>query len=272
MDREQFYGLMKSEETLDYEVYLNTGRLLSCQKPFDQLANRDELQFQIVHQVEELWMKLMAYSLLEIDERLAARETFRALSLFQRCHKILRLMTDQLELLETMSPKDYQQIRLQLGNGSGQESPGFRVLLRMPSHLWKTFCAQYLEPEGRTIESIYDSGYAHDEAYMVAESLMEFDELFQKFRWHHIMLIHRSIGMGAASLKGRSVDLLETGARHRFFPELWEIRGRMTDAWGASYGRVRDSIAAEKHGSHVGHAAPSGCPMHSGGDAAAPNA
>jgi tryptophan 2,3-dioxygenase len=73
---------------------------------------------------------------------------------------------------------------------------------------------------------------------------MELDELFQKFRWNHILLIHRSIGMGSASLKGRHVDLLQTGAKHRFFPQLWEVRSRMTDAWGGTYGKVRESISA----------------------------
>lgn len=243
MDRARFYALMSSDETLDYEAYLNCGRLLSCQKPFDALANRDELQFQIVHQVEELWMKLVAYTLLEIDEQMAARQSFRVLTLFERANRVLKLMTEQLELLETMSPKDYQTIRLQLGNGSGQESPGFRVLLQMAPHLWRTFRQHYLDEAGRTVESIYDSGYAHDEAYAVAEAMVEFDERFQKFRASHILLIHRSIGMGAASLKGRPVELLEAGARHQFFPELWAIRAAMTDRWGATYGRVRDSIA-----------------------------
>jgi hypothetical protein len=37
---------------------ISTRALLACQKPFDQFCNRDELQFQVVHQVEELWMKL----------------------------------------------------------------------------------------------------------------------------------------------------------------------------------------------------------------------
>jgi tryptophan 2,3-dioxygenase len=49
--------------------------------------------------------------------------------------------------------------------------------------------------------------------------------------------------MGSASLKGHSVDLLQTGAKHRFFPQLWEIRSKMTDAWGDTYGRVRERIA-----------------------------
>lgn len=246
MDRACFYAEMTGGSALDYEVYLNTSRLLACQKPFESFCNHDELQFQIVHQVEELWMKLIAYTLLDIDEYLAQRHTARVISLFTRCHRLLDLMTAQLRLLETMSPKDYQEIRLQLGNGSGQESPGFRVLLKMVPLLWPSFERAYLTERGLSVEQIYDSRYSHDEAYLVAEAMMEFDELFQKFRWCHILLIHRSIGMGAASLKGRSVELLKSGAQHRFFPRLWEIRGEMTDRWGGVYGRVRQSIAADE--------------------------
>ncbi len=243
MDRAYFYELMAGSGDLDYEVYLNTPQILGAQKDYDAFCNRDELQFQIVHQVEELWMKLLAYTLLDIDEYLQARNTNRVLTLFARAHRILRLMTEQLGLLETMSPKEYQEIRLQLGNGSGQESPGFRTLLRMPKPLWDSFVAHYLEPAGLSVEAIYDSAYDHGDAYMVAEALAEFDELFQKFRYHHIQLIHRTIGMEAKSLKGRSVELLKDGLRTRFFPELWRIRSEMTDAWGGQYGVVRDSIS-----------------------------
>jgi tryptophan 2,3-dioxygenase len=150
-------------------------------------------------------------------------------------------MTEQLGLLETMSPKEYQQIRLQLGNGSGQESPGFRVIMKMHQPLWDSFQRHYLEKNGLNIEKIYNSEYSHSDAYLVAEALAEFDELFQKFRYHHLQLIHRTIGLGAKSLKGRSVELLENGLRAQFFRELWEIRNQMTDQWGAQYG-VRDSI------------------------------
>ncbi len=243
MDREYFYREMQGGGALDYEIYLNTHALLGCQKPFDQFCNRDELQFQTVHQVEELWMKLIAYTLLDVDEYMEKGQSHRVVTLLGRCHRTLRLMTLQLELLETMSPKEYQQIRLQLGNGSGQESPGFRVLLQMLPNIWRTFERVYLADRGLTVEAIYNSRYTHDDAYAVAEALMELDELFQKFRWSHILLIHRSIGMGSASLKGHSVDLLQTGAKHRFFPQLWEIRSKMTDAWGDTYGKVRESIS-----------------------------
>jgi tryptophan 2,3-dioxygenase len=235
---------------LDYGAYLNCERLLTCQKPLNELCNGDELQFQIVHQVEELWMKLMIYSLIDVLENIEKQHSLKVLNLLQRVHFIQRMMIQQLDLLETMSPKEYQQIRLQLGNGSGQESPGFRTLLKMPVDLWAVYNEQYLSKRGKTVEQIYDSEFAHDDSYAVAEALLEFDELLQKFRSNHVFLIQRSIGMASKSLKGRPVELLETGAKHRFFPELWDIRSRMTDSWGGTYGVVRESISQ--------------CPFHSG--------
>ncbi len=246
MKREDYYARIENPEMLDYGVYLNCDRLLTCQKPLDDLCNADELQFQIVHQVEELWMKLMSFTLVEVIEYLKTGETNRVVTLMGRVHRLQRMMVQQLDVLETMSPKEYQEIRLQLGNGSGQESPGFRTLLKMPPDLWKAFVAQYLAPTGRTVADVYNEGYAHDDAYVIAEALIEFDELFQKFRWHHLFLIHRSIGLGSKSLKGRPVDLLQSGAKHRFFPELWDIRGAMTDSWGGEYGVVRKPIHVVK--------------------------
>ncbi len=243
MNREQFYAIMNGEGTLDYEKYLNTKALLSCQSDFDELCNRDEMQFQIVHQVEELWMKLIAYTLLDVDDYLQQQNTPRVLTLFRRIHATQRMMIQQIGLLETMSPKEYQDIRQRLGNGSGQESPGFRVLLKMYQPIWNSFEENYLKKHGLSVEAIYDSKYDHGPAYVVAEALAEFDELFQKFRFEHMQLIHRTIGFGSMSLKGRPVEILEDGMRHKFFPQLWEIRNEMTDRWGAQYGVKRDPIS-----------------------------
>ncbi len=242
MNREQIYEIMSGEGTLDYELYLNTKTLLSCQTKFDELCNADELQFQLVHQIEELWMKLIAFTLLDIDECLQQGNTNRVITLFRRVHQTQRMMIGQVTLLETMSPKEYQEIRKKLGNGSGQESPGFRVLLKMYQPIWNSFKTHYLDKHGLTIEKIYDSEYTHSDAYVVAEALAEFDELFQKFRYEHMQLIHRTIGFGSKSLKGRPVEILEEGMRHKFFPELWEIRSQMTDKWGAEYGVKRDPL------------------------------
>ncbi len=242
MNREQFYATMAGKGTLDYEIYLNTQTLLSCQKDFDDFCNQDELQFQIVHQSEELWMKLIAYTLLNIDEYIQDEKTNLVLTLFNRVHRIQRILIDQLPILETMSPKDYQEIRANLGNGSGQESPGFRTLMKMYKPLWQSFKTCYLDRHQLNLEQIYNTEYSHCDAYMVAESLAEYDELFQKFRYYHIQLIYRTIGMGANSLKGRSVELLREGMQSKFFPELWEIRHKMTNNWGKEYGQIRDSL------------------------------
>jgi len=97
---------MSGEGTLDYELYLNTKALLSCQTKFEELCNADELQFQLVHQIEELWMKLIAFTLLGIDEYLQQENTNRVITLFRRVHRTQRMMIEQVTLLETMSPKE----------------------------------------------------------------------------------------------------------------------------------------------------------------------
>jgi tryptophan 2,3-dioxygenase len=240
--RDKYYENLNHPQILDYGTYLNCEQLLGCQTPLNELCNGDELQFQIVHQVEELWMKLIIYSLVDVLEYLQAENTLRVLTLFKRVHGIQRMMIQQLDLLETMSPREYQEIRLQLGNGSGQESPGFQTLLRMPKDLWHEFNLQYLSRRGLSVADVYDGQYSHDESYAVAEALVEFDELMQKFRANHLYLIQRSIGLGSSSLKGRPVELLANGCKHQFFPELWAVRSAMTDAWGQKHGRVREKI------------------------------
>ena len=247
MDRQKYEKIMRGAGDLDYEIYLNTKALLACQQKPEELCNPDELQFMIVHQVEELWMKLMATTLLDINDEIRAGRTLKALTLFRRVHICQEMMTAQLVLLETMSPKDYQEIRLKLGNGSGQESPGFRVLLKMPTDLWQTYEEVYLEGGRRTLEQIYDSEYRHDEAYMMAEAFAEFDEQFQKFRNAHMQLIYRSIGVAANSLKGRPVEILNEGLRQKFFPELWTVRADMTDRWGGAYGKTRAKLKPNSH-------------------------
>lgn len=246
MDREKYEKEMRGAGKLDYEIYLKTEHLLACQKEPGELCNPDELQFMIVHQVEELWMKLIASSLLDANDEMRKRNSLKALTLFRRVHICQELMSQQLTLLETMSPKDYQEIRLLLGNGSGQESPGFRVLLRMPADLWTTYKAVYLDGDNRTLEQIYDTDYRHDDAYMVAEALAEFDEQFQKFRGDHMQLIYRTIGVAAKSLKGRPVEILQDGMRQKFFPDLWQVRADMTDRWGGRYGHKRDKLDPSK--------------------------
>jgi len=152
VNREQFYEIMSGEGTLDYELYLNTKGCFRAKANSRNCAIRMSCNFKLVHQIEELWMKLIAYTLLDIDEYLQQENTNRVITLFRRVHLTQKMMIEQVGLLETMSPKEYQEIRKRLGNGSGQESPGFRVLLKMYQPIWNSFKAHYLDKHGLTIE------------------------------------------------------------------------------------------------------------------------
>ena len=72
----------------DYEKYIRTEELLALQKSPETLTCHDELQFQIVHQVAELWLKLTEHDMtvakraLELIEHAAIKipSTFRLLT------------------------------------------------------------------------------------------------------------------------------------------------------------------------------------------------
>ena len=187
-------------------------------------------------------MKIIIYSLLDIDDYIKAENTNRVLTLFHRIRCLQEAMIHMFSLLDTMSPKEYQEIRVNPGNGSGQESPGFRTLIKMGRPLWDAFKTHYLDKHNLTLKNIYDDKYSHCDAYVVAEAMASYDEMFQRFRYHHLQHIQRSIGLGSKSLKGRPVELLKAGLSHRFFPDLWNIRDKMTDQWSTKYGDVRDSL------------------------------
>lgn len=243
------HELIRSIETQgnsDYEIYLQTKQLLSLQTSYEQLCNPDELQFQIVHQSEELLFKLLNHTLLEIHKNLLEQNVNKILSLFQRAHLAQSNILSIIELLHTMSPKAYQEIRLKLGNGSGQDSPGFNIFLKIAPILWKTFKKIYLENSDEKIEKIYNSNFNHCDTYLIAEAFLELDDKYNKFLYFHIKLIGRSIGLNAYSLKGNIVSALNNRISRSLFPELLEIRSQMTALWGNTYGVKRNSITPEQ--------------------------
>ena len=214
----------------DYEKYIRTEELLALQKPADELSCHDELQFQMVHQVAELWMKLVEHEVLFVAAKLREGETARALRAMARVRGIQILLMDQLSLLDTMAPRDYMTIRNALGRGSGQESPGFRRMLKLPEEIWPSFEA-LLAKRGVTLRQIYEEPDKHPELFNVAEALLEYDQQLQSWRMRHLLMVYRQIGAGTPSLKGKPSDLLAEGMKHRFFPKLWEVRDELFAEW-----------------------------------------
>src|SRR5437660_11200337 len=83
-----------------YERYLRTEELLSLQKPESELTHHDELQFQVVHQVFELWWKEAAFELRSIHTLLQQFTVPAALHLLQRVIRIQYLMLENMGMLD----------------------------------------------------------------------------------------------------------------------------------------------------------------------------
>ena len=210
-----------------YERYLRTEELLSLQKPEDELAHHDELQFQVVHQVFELWWKETAYELRTIRTLLQAYNLPPALRLLQRVIQIQHLMMSNLRMLETMSPWDFHGFRKVLADGAGTDSPGFHALMALSPLLWDDFQA-LLVHEQVPLTDIYIYADRYPLMMAFAEALTDYDEVFQLFRTQHFKLAQRMIGPGSIGTGGTPMEVLERTLKDIFYPELWEVRNRLT--------------------------------------------
>jgi len=218
----------------DYEKYIRTEELLALQKAPEALTCHDELQFQVVHQAHELYMKLIEHELRFACELLGKTEVARAISTLRRVSQVQRVLLASVELLDTMAPSDYMTIRTGLGRGSGQESPGFRTMLRLPGELVWPAMTRFLETRGITLRQIYEQPHEHHQLFQLCEGLVDYDQLLQTWRARHLMLVYRIIGTGTPSLKGKHSDLLSHGMKQRFFPKLWDIRDDLFGEWTAA--------------------------------------
>jgi tryptophan 2,3-dioxygenase len=211
----------------DYERYLSTDELLSLQKGPDEWVHRDELLFQVTHQSSELWLKL-AWSDADEGARLIEEgELTGALRLLARASLCLRFVVQQLEMLEHMSPWEYQEVRKVLGHGSGFDSPGWNELRRVFPRLGQAFHVRRREA-GLSIADLYVRGREHDQLYRLAEALIDLDERAQLWRLRHYQVVARVIGDKVVGTQGTPVELLGQLVTKTSFPELWEARNELT--------------------------------------------
>ena len=211
----------------DYERYLRTDELLALQKPPEEMAHRDELLFQTVHQSSELWLKLAHEEVATAVEHLHAREIAPALRLLRRVSLALQYATQQLDMLEQMSPWEYQEIRRVLGHGSGFDSPGWRELRRFAPALAQEFHGIVRE-RGLDLTRVYTEGRDHEELYQLAEALIELDERATTWRIRHYKVVGRIIGDAVVGTQGTPVEVLGRLIHKSLYPELWEVRNTLT--------------------------------------------
>ena len=107
-------------ERLTYGSYLKVRELTSLQHPESTPPHHDEMLFIIIHQVYELWFKQLLH---ELDATAAAMERddlLRVSKHFRRIHTIQRLIEQQIDVLETMTPQEFNRI-------PRQSQPGERL-------------------------------------------------------------------------------------------------------------------------------------------------
>jgi len=226
-DTADYEPILPGAGASDYERYLRTDELLALQKTPEERIHPDELLFQTVHQSSELWLKLGAEDVGRAVDHLRARELAPALRLLRRSILCLRFVTGQLDMLEQLSPWEYQEIRRVLGHGSGFDSPGWRELRRFAPALAQELHAM-LRERGLDLVSLYVQGREHEELYQLAEALVELDERAVTWRVRHYKVVARIIGDKVVGTQGTPVEVLGRLIANSFFPELWEVRNRLT--------------------------------------------
>lgn len=110
----------------EYHSYLALTEVLGAQRP--RTGEPDEMMFIVVHQVHELWFKLLLHELAVLQQRLNSGDTTAALHTLRRTLSILDVLTSPIDVLDTLTPNQFSRFRAELGTSSGAQSRQFREI------------------------------------------------------------------------------------------------------------------------------------------------
>jgi tryptophan 2,3-dioxygenase len=249
----------KSPDRLTYGRYLRVPELTSLQRPLSSPEIQGEMLFIIGQQAEELWFKQILHDLRDVIALLSRAEVRSAVRLIDRVNRVLRVLGEETELLESIPPSEFRGFRGLLGSASGFESEQFRELEwasglrdeqfvalvqrlvdgeaireRWPRSLHdlgcQVFSAVDRDPVAAVVR-IYAAPEEHPDLFALAESLSEYELRFETWRFRHVKVVERVIGNRVRGTGGSSgTGYLERTLQYQFFPELWEARNRLSAA------------------------------------------
>ena len=116
------------DKAVTYTSYLKVDELLDLQQPLSDGPEHDELLFITIHQVYELWFKQVLHECSALQTTLESGNTHRSLALLGRIRTIMKTCVAQLDILETMTPLQFNSFRGRLSSASGFQSAQFREL------------------------------------------------------------------------------------------------------------------------------------------------
>jgi tryptophan 2,3-dioxygenase len=247
---------------LTYGEYLKVPEILALQNELSSPPHHDEALFIIIHQVYELWFKLVLH---EVDSAMAHLDQERvpeATRLLRRVVEVQRLLVHQVRILETMRPHDFLGFRYHLNPASGFQSVQFRELefvlgIKDPEVVDRLACSppelerlrrrlqapsladavdELLERRGlkapgagdpdrlSALVRVYEEAEGHADLNALCEVLIEIDECLALWRAHHVQMVERMIGAKRGTGGSDGVAYLRDTLPKRAFPDLWRVR------------------------------------------------
>ncbi|HEV7653631.1 MAG TPA: tryptophan 2,3-dioxygenase family protein [Mycobacteriales bacterium] len=249
---------------LSYGSYLRVPSLLEQQVPVAEPPAHDELLFIVIHQVYELWFKLLLHELGDARDRMLAGEDYAPRLRLERAHAVERVLIEQVDVLETMTPQDFLAFRASLAPASGFQSVQFREIeflsgAKDPAYLDRLHDAT--EPERdrmrrrlaeptlwdgllallakagfdvTTAESRRDGllavsrdRIAYGPLWDLAEALVRHDSMWARWRSRHVLMVERQIGTKSGTGGSTGAPYLRSRLDLRFYPELWDLRSAL---------------------------------------------
>jgi tryptophan 2,3-dioxygenase len=237
---------------LSYGSYLKIPQLLALQQGLSE--EHDELLFIVAHQVYELWFKVVLDELEATGERMDRDDIFFARHHLRRVVVVERLLIEQIEVLETISPQDFLAFRSQLAPASGFQSIQFREIeflsgLKEPKYLARiegspdemarlrrrldepsvadAFHSLLARRGSPPLLDVYRDRKRYGDLFDLCEALLDHDESFAHWRSRHVLMVERQIGSKPGTGGSSGAQYLRSTLDKRFFPELWEVRSQL---------------------------------------------
>lgn len=261
---------------LTYSDYLQIDRLLALQQPRSNPPEHDEMLFIVIHQVYELWFKLLLHELDKIKRDFSAEDCdaglYGAIQTFKRVRTVMKTLVGQLDILETMTPMSFTSFRDRLETASGFQSFQFRELEfalgykradmdfdklygvetagvaalkrrlhersvidhfydflgrvdgALPDDLRTRDVTQTNRPDERVQSILLRLYKSRPDLGILFESMTDFDEGLQEWRYRHVKLVERTIGAKKGTGGSEGVKFLKDSLFKPIFPDLWAIR------------------------------------------------
>ncbi len=207
------------KKAITYASYLRVDELLALQSPVSDPPEHDETLFIIIHQVYELWFKQMLHELEKVKRDFRENHLYGAMATLKRCRMIMKTLVQQLDILETMTPTDFNSFRERLETASGFQSAQFRAV---------EFMLGYKRPNMLGFHEPGGPGQALLQHHLQMPSLVD---CFYAF------LIHRGYSIPVELLERDLTQPTETNAQvqdalldiYRTKPDLANLLELMTD-------------------------------------------